>query len=590
MTTAVESGAEGVRWDLTPLAPGEEAMKARLESAVADAAAFPGRWPADSLAAIDPDRLATLLGELGALRAAREEGRVWSMLLTWTDGDNPAVLDVQAWVNDRLPMLEEAIRHFELAWLAVPDERARALADDPAVAADRHYLLSSRRFGPFSLSPAEERVLSARDASAAAAWKALRDRTLGSLVVRFDDGSGEREWSMAELGAVRRQHPDRALRRGANEATNVVVEPVLPVIAQCFDSLVGDRLAVDRLRGYGDPMAHSLLENEVDTAIVEGLLAAADAHVGVAHKWLRLKARLLGLEQLDAIDLAAPVFDSPPVSWAEGRRLSVDVFGGLSRTLGTEAGLFFDERRIDAEPRRGKPGGAFCEWPSTRTPGFVFLNWHGNLPDVSVLVHELGHGTHFALASRAQTDLSFGPGLTVSEVPSTFGEFLLVEHLLGEDEGLGRVAIAAMLDQATVAVWMATAFMRFERRAYELRGEGQALNADRLGELTDSALEDFKGDVLTDELGVARQLWALLPHFVHERFYMHSYVSAFLLAAALLRRAREPGFAEQYQRFLAAGGSAAPDDLFAMLDIDLRDANVWNTGFEVLDGLIDRLA
>jgi oligoendopeptidase F len=207
-----------------------------------------------------------------------------------------------------------------------------------------------------------------------------------------------------------------------------------------------------------------------------------------------------------------------------------------------------------------------------------------------VLVHELGHGTHFALAARSQTDLSFGPGLTVSEVPSTFGEFLLVERLLGEDEELGRAAIAATLDQATVAVWMATAFMRFERRAYELRGEGQALNADRLGELCDSALAEFKGDELTDELGVATQLWAVLPHFVHERFYMHSYVSAFLLAAGLLQRAREPGFAAQYERFLAAGGSAGPEELFAMLDVDLRAPDVWNAGFEVLDGWIDRLA
>jgi oligoendopeptidase F len=278
------------------------------------------------------------------------------------------------------------------------------------------------------------------------------------------------------------------------------------------------------------------------------------------------------------------------VPWEDGRRLCVEVFGGLSPTLGAGAERFFDEHRIDAEPRRGKPGGAFCEWPSTGTPGFVFLNWHGLLYDVSVLVHELGHGTHFELAARAQTDLSFGPGLTVSEVPSTFGEFLLVERLMAEDEQLGRAAISSTLDQAIVAVWMATAFMRFEHRAYELRGEGQALNAERLGGLTDSVLADFKGDALTDELGVATRLWALLPHFVHERFYMHSYVSAFLLAAGLLQRVHEPGFAEQYEGFLSAGGSAGPEELFEMLDVDLRDPHVWSAGFEVLDGWIDRLA
>lgn len=563
-------------------------MKERLEGAVADAAAFVESRPAESFQTIDPVELAEALAEVAALRAAREEGRVWTTLLAWTDGDDPAVQDVQAWVNDRLPRLDEAIRHFELAWMAVPDERAHELAADETVARDRHYLLASRRFGPYSLSPAEERALALRDAPAGSAWKTLRDRTLGGLVVVFDDGTGEREWPLAELGSVRR-HPVRAVRRAGYEATTGAVDPVLPAIAHCYDSLVGDRLAVDRLRGYADPMQHSLLENEVEPAIVEGLLTAAEANAGVAHRWFRTKARLLGLERLDYFDLLAPPFDSPPVAWEDGRRMAVDVFSGLSPELGAAAEGFFTERRIDAEPRRGKPGGAFCEWASTRVPGFVCLNWHGTLPAVGVLAHELGHGVHYALASRAQTDNCLSSGLTVVEIPSTFAEFLLVEHLLSEDEQLGRTAIAATLDQAVAAVFMATALMRFEQRAYALRSDGQALNAERLSDLCGEAVAGVWGDAATDELGVSRRFWALFPHFVHERFYMHSYVSAFLLAAALLTRAREPGFAAQYERFLAAGGSATPEELFAILSIDLGDPDVWNDGFAVLDSWIDRL-
>ena len=99
MATAVDSGAQGVRWDLTPLAPSEDAMKERLEAAVADAHAFVERWPADLIEAIEPDDLATLLGELADLHASYREGRYWTMLVTWTDSENPAVQDVQAWVS-----------------------------------------------------------------------------------------------------------------------------------------------------------------------------------------------------------------------------------------------------------------------------------------------------------------------------------------------------------------------------------------------------------------------------------------------------------------------------------------------------------
>ena len=174
-------------------------MKERLEAAVADAAAFVERWSAKALETIEPTSLLALLRELAAIRAARFEARHWAFMLTMTDSENPAVLDIRAWVDNRSPRLDYAIRHFELAWMALPDHRARSLAEDAAVARDRHYLLGVRRFRPFMLSPAEERALSARDASAVTAWQTLRGRTLGPISARFDDGTGAREWPPACL-------------------------------------------------------------------------------------------------------------------------------------------------------------------------------------------------------------------------------------------------------------------------------------------------------------------------------------------------------------------------------------------------------
>src|SRR5205807_1580175 len=149
--------------------------------------------------------------------------------------------------------------------------------------------------------------------------------------------------------------------------------------------------------------------------------------------------------------------------------------------------------------------------------------------------------------------------------------------------------LARTLDQGVLVSFSAAAFARYEQRAYALRAEGQALNAERLGELSEAALAPVRGDAVTDELGADRLIWASLPHFVHERFYMYAYTFAFLLAAGLLARSREPGFPERYERFLRAGGSASPEELMAILDVDLNDPEIWNDGFAVLDGWIDRL-
>jgi oligoendopeptidase F len=587
---AVDLGAQGIRWDLTPLAPSEEAMKERLEAAMADAAAFVGRWPAKSLETIEPTSLWALLRELASVRAARWEARHWAYMLTKTESENPAVLDIRAWVDNCSPRLDDAIRHFELAWMALPDDRARSLAEDKAVAQDRHYLLGVRRFRPFMLSSAEERALSARDASASTAWQTLRERTLGSLSARFDDGAGEREWPLSELESARRAHPDRDVRRRAQETTTALFEPALPVIAQCYDSLVADRLAVDHLRGHDDPIEHTNLENEIDSGVVEALLAASEAHIGIAHRWFRRKAALLGLERLDAVDLQAAAVEGRQVlSWDEARRLVVDMFGGVMPALGRETERFFSENRIDAEPRPGKASGAFCVWPSTRVPGFVCVNWTGQLRDLVMLTHELGHGTNFALAAHAQTDNSLKQGIALAEVPSTFAELLLVEHLLSTDEDLGRAVLARELDQAVMVAFMSAAFARFEQAAYALRAEGQALTADRLNALCEAAMAKVWADAVTDELGSGKLWWASLPHFVNARFYHYAYTFAFLLAAGLVARSREPGFAERYERFLAAGGSASPEEMLTLVGIDLSDPEIWNDGFRVLEGFVERM-
>jgi len=564
-------------------------MKERLGAAVADAAAFVERWSAKSLETIEPARLRALLCELADIRAARYEANQWAFMLTRTDSENPAVLDIRAWVDDGLPRLDDAIRHFELAWMALPDDRARSLAEHEALARDRHYLLGVRRFRPFMLSPAEERVMSARDASAGTAWQTLRDRTLGSLSARFDDGTGEREWPLPELEWARRAHPDRGVRRHAQEATTALFEPVLPVLAHCYDSLVADRLAVDRLRGHDDPIDERNLENELDAGMVEALLAASEAHAEIAHRWFRRKAALLGLGRLDAVDLQAAVVEERLLPWDEARRLVVDMFGGVTPALGREAERFFSENRIDAEPRRGKPFGAFCVWPSTRVPGFVCVNWTGDLRDLVMLTHELGHGTHWGLAAQAQTDNSLKQGFAVAEIPSTFAELLLVEHLLSTDEELGRALLARELDQAVISAYMSPAFARFEQSAYALRAEGQALNPDRLNALCGAAVAKVWADAVTDELGSGKLWWASLTHFVGSRFYTYAYTFAFLLAAGLVARSREPGFAERYERFLTAGGSASPEELLTVVGVDLGDPEIWSDGFAVLEGFVERM-
>jgi oligoendopeptidase F len=182
------------------------------------------------------------------------------------------------------------------------------------------------------------------------------------------------------------------------------------------------------------------------------------------------------------------------------------------------------------------------------------------------------------------------PGLTIAEVPSTFAEVRLVDDLQRAKDPLARPALAMILDAVVVAVFIQTAFARYEQQAYALRAEGQALTAERLSELFDAELGKVWGDAMTDELGERRTIWARVPHFIIERFYTYAYVFAFLLATGLLPRSRNVDFGERYERFLAAGNSGSPEELVSMLGVDLNDREIWNDGFAVIEDWLDQMA
>jgi oligoendopeptidase F len=149
--------------------------------------------------------------------------------------------------------------------------------------------------------------------------------------------------------------------------------------------------------------------------------------------------------------------------------------------------------------------------------------------------------------------------------------------------------LAKTLDTAVMYVFIRIALTRYEQDVYAMRARGEALTPERLSGLCDGQLANVWGDAMTDRYGFRRTMWAPMPHFVHERFYLYAYAFAFLLAAGLLARSQETRFAERYERFLAAGGSASPDELLGIIGVDLNDSGIWDDGFSVIESWLDRI-
>ena len=210
------------------------------ERALADARSFAERW-SGRLADLDGATFAEALAELADLRAARQEAEYYHYLAESTDSENAEIRDLGAWLEPRLTEIANVIRAFELAWIGLPADTAERLLASPEVAGEAHALSKLRRSVPYTLSEPEERLLNERDATALKAWQTLFNRHVSTLAADFDSGSGSEPHTVSQLTSFL-GYPDRDLRRRANEALRELVVPEQPVLAQCYDTIVADRL------------------------------------------------------------------------------------------------------------------------------------------------------------------------------------------------------------------------------------------------------------------------------------------------------------------------------------------------------------
>lgn len=587
-TDASAPHAAGVHWDLAPLVNDDATFGDRLQASLDRCRAFGDRYRG-TIDTIDAPTLAGLLDELASIDNELSRLGSYAHLREAVDVNDPTNLDLSGAVDRGLVEAGNALRFFELEWIKLPDDVAAALADAPEVAGDRHYLLSMRRFAPYTLSEPEERMLAERTPAASGAWQTLFGRINSTLETPFDAGEGSEPHNIDRLLAYMRDER-RDVRIRAIDTLYTMLEPQASVMAHCYDTLVGDRLAMDKLRGYASPMHQTHLSNELDPAVVEGMFDAVARHYPLAQRWFTAKAAVLGLDRLTLADQYAPISGGRSVRFAEATDIVTTSFRGFSVRVADIAEAFIADRRVDAEPRLGKRGGAFCSPVAQDAKPYVLMNWTDLMNDVLTMAHEFGHGMHFELAHERQTPLSSGAGIALCEVASTFAENITYDYLLANesDAATRRQLACERVEGAFATIFRQVVLARFEQAAYEMRADGITLTPERLGDAWITANAAYYGDALEMPEGY-RLGWSYIPHFIHSRFYTYSYAFALLVTLALYARYRRDGdaFVGPYLDFLAAGGSGSPAELLAPLGLDLADPAVWDDGFAELARMID---
>ena len=591
---ATTTSAAGVRWDLSDLfaGPDDPALAAALDRVTRDADDFAAAYRG-TINVVGGPSVEHLLAALRHLeRVYDAQGRLgsYASLAFAADTQNVAIQNAQQRVQQRLTAVNNTTLFFDLEWQAVAEADAERLMADPRLADYAHSRRVERLYTPHTLSEPEEKMVREKDLSGVTAWSRLFTEQTSALLIPVPrDGKVEAIPLDAAFNLMR--DPDRSVRRAAHDAVYDTLKPQEQLRAFIYDTIVQDRLTMDRLRHYPNPMAAQHLYNEIQPAAVETMMAVVEDNYHLAHDYWRLKGRLLGLDKPTIYDQYAPIGQTArQLGYDEARDIILEALAGFSPAFADIARQFYDKSWIDAEVRPGKSGGAFCSGVTPAVHPYILCNYTDSLRDALTVAHELGHGIHDYLAGRAQNIYNYHPSLPVAETASVFAEITVFDHLVARQ---GSTADQLALLTGTIEDMMATVFRqnvltRYEQRAYAARAS-QRLTPDLLKGFWWDANAPYYGDALQMTDGY-RWGWSYIPHFIGTRFYTYAYVFGELLVLALYQMYREQGaaFVPGYTRLLESGGSAAPQDLVRPLGIDLTERAFWQKGFDELARLIRR--
>lgn len=585
-----DTAATGVKWDLSALFSSTGDTK--IESTWKDCHARADKFASDyrgKVADLDANQMLAAIRELESLSNEASKPAHFAGLIFAADTSNAANGAFLQEQSEKSSELRVKLMFFDLELQKLSQDHIDALMQNSDLAVYGHYVSVVRAYTPYMLSEAEEMLLEETSNTGVRAWVRLHEEVTANHEFRYTDPHTSEVQTLSQEEVLEKfRDGDRAIRQAAADAFTQGMHEMQRVICFAYNTILADKKLEDRLREMEYPERSRHLANELDKQTVDVVMQLCKQRGDLVARYYKVKRQILGLDELTHIDRYAPLFESTEkISWLEGKKMVLDSFQEFSPILRDRALEFFDKNWIDAEPRKGKGGGAFCSSNTPDTHPVMLMTYLGSLNDVGTLAHELGHCVHASL-SRKQSAFNFHGTLPLAELASIFGEMLVFDKLVGAASEEDRLALYAEKVEGTFAsVHRQAAMFRFEQRCHTHRREQGELASEDFQAIWQEEMQAMFADGLT--LGEQHACWwQYVSHFFFAPFYVYAYSFGELLTMSLYKRAQSEGegFAAKYIDVLERGGSETPFELMGRLGVDLRSKEFWQGGFDVLENMI----
>lgn len=561
-------------WDLSPLYPHDEAWEAAFQQA---------QKFTTEIAAYQDNLTSSAVTLLGFFETQDRHEREIAKLYVYASMKNDEDTAVSKYTG-----MQSQMGQFLAGYMAAASFAEPALANLEAESLQafytaepklKHYkrkidqVLASK---PHILSPSEEALLAGASQvldAGASVFEVLDNADQKFPVIKDDQGQ-DIELTHARFGQLL-QNRDRRVRKDAFQQYYTVYNQYRNTYAQTLSTQIKRNNFLAQSHHFTSAREAALFYNEIPEQVYDQLLQTVDANLPLLHRYVALRKKLLGLDEIHTYDLYVPVVDEVDLSYTmeEAQDIILKALAPLGEAYLDILKQAFSSRWIDYAENAGKRSGAYSGG-CYDSPPYILMTWKGTLDNLYTLAHELGHSCHSYLTRENQSPTYGDYPIFLAEIASTCNENLLTSYLLDniDDPATRRYIIMNYLDGFKGTVFRQTQFAAFEQEMHQADQAGTSLTADWMIQTYGDLNQHYYGPELSKDPEIALE-WARIPHFYYD-FYVYQYATGFSAATAFAKLITEGGQAERdaYLKFLSSGSSAKPIDILKEAGVDMSSA------------------
>ncbi|UCE65014.1 MAG: oligoendopeptidase F [Candidatus Zixiibacteriota bacterium] len=480
--------------------------------------------------------------------------------------------------------------------LEIPTEKLRSFLDsDERMEVYRFYIEDLIRSKAHILSSEEERIL----ALAGNATNGTRNifRMMYNADVKFptiiDPDGNEIEITRQRFQEIMK-HPNREFRREAHQKYNEAQLSYFNSFGAILASTINNNWFYAQARNYNSCLEVSLDSDNIPPAVLTNLIDAVNANFAPLHKWMAIRKRILGLDELHGYDTSVPLIPEADkkIAFDQAKKILVKALKPMGKDYVKDLEMSMNSGWIDVYESEGKQSGGY-NWGSYSTHPYILMNYNDEIINVFTLAHEMGHALHRNSSQKTQPYRNAHSTLFVAEVASTANESILIDYMLKntKDKRERMYLLDFFIEEIINTFYFQTLLSEFELKVYETVENGGAVSSESMRQMYTELSRKYWGpDLVIDEWGG----WGgiRVPHYnTHPPYYVYKYATGFASAQAISKKILEGDkkARDKYLEFLSWGGNDYPVEQLKKIGIDLTTPDPVNATIALFSDLVDEM-